>query len=169
MRKQHLVFVLAIGLLVAACTSADPGEQPTSEPDAEALESDGTAGSIRDVLGEISLLTGESGLGEKPLLQWSSVDGAVEYSVVVLDEGGQVYWAWRGDGTEVPFGGGVDDGQPGQNAYLHGTMSWTVVAYDESLRSPLRKAGFVTRDAREVERKKVGLHKARKRPQYSKR
>jgi small subunit ribosomal protein S9 len=37
------------------------------------------------------------------------------------------------------------------------------------MRKPLRKAGYVTRDAREVERKKVGLHKARKRPQYSKR
>jgi small subunit ribosomal protein S9 len=37
------------------------------------------------------------------------------------------------------------------------------------MRSPMRRAGFLTRDAREVERKKVGLHKARKRPQYSKR
>ena len=41
--------------------------------------------------------------------------------------------------------------------------------YDETLRPALRKAGFVTRDARQVERKKVGLHKARKRPQFSKR
>jgi small subunit ribosomal protein S9 len=41
--------------------------------------------------------------------------------------------------------------------------------YDENLRPALRKAGFVTRDSRIVERKKVGLHKARKRPQYSKR
>jgi small subunit ribosomal protein S9 len=41
--------------------------------------------------------------------------------------------------------------------------------YDETLRAALRKAGFVTRDAREVERKKVGLHKARRRPQFSKR
>jgi len=41
------------------------------------------------------------------------------------------------------------------------------MAYDESLRKALRKAGFVTRDAREVERKKVGLRKARRRPQYS--
>ena len=41
--------------------------------------------------------------------------------------------------------------------------------YDEGLRKTLRKAGFVTRDAREVERKKVGLRKARRRPQYSKR
>jgi small subunit ribosomal protein S9 len=41
--------------------------------------------------------------------------------------------------------------------------------YDETLRSSLRKAGFVTRDARVVERKKVGLRKARKKPQFSKR
>jgi small subunit ribosomal protein S9 len=41
--------------------------------------------------------------------------------------------------------------------------------FDGELRPALRKAGFVTRDSREVERKKVGLHKARKRPQYSKR
>jgi small subunit ribosomal protein S9 len=41
--------------------------------------------------------------------------------------------------------------------------------YDESLRSTLRRAGFVTRDAREVERKKVGLRKARRATQYSKR
>jgi small subunit ribosomal protein S9 len=41
--------------------------------------------------------------------------------------------------------------------------------FDETLRSSLRVAGFVTRDARKVERKKVGLHKARKKPQFSKR
>jgi small subunit ribosomal protein S9 len=41
--------------------------------------------------------------------------------------------------------------------------------YDETYRGALRKAGFVTRDARAVERKKVGLHKARRAPQYSKR
>jgi small subunit ribosomal protein S9 len=41
--------------------------------------------------------------------------------------------------------------------------------FDETLRPSLRTAGFVTRDSRKVERKKVGLHKARKRPQYSKR
>lgn len=62
-------------------------------------------------------------------------------------------------------GGGVS-GQAG--AVRHG-IARALIAYDETLRSPLRKAGFVTRDSREVERKKVGLHKARKRPQYSKR
>lgn len=63
------------------------------------------------------------------------------------------------------LGGGVS-GQAG--AIRHG-ITRALMAYDETLRPALRKAGFVTRDAREVERKKVGLRKARKRPQYSKR
>lgn len=62
--------------------------------------------------------------------------------------------------------GGGASGQAG--AIRHG-ISRALVEYDEALRSPLRRAGFLTRDAREVERKKVGLRKARKRPQYSKR
>ena len=62
--------------------------------------------------------------------------------------------------------GGGGTGQAG--AIRHG-ITRALIKYDENLRRPLRKAGYVTRDAREVERKKVGLHKARKRPQYSKR
>lgn len=62
-------------------------------------------------------------------------------------------------------GGGIS-GQAG--AIRHG-ITRALMQYDETLRGALRKAGFVTRDARKVERKKVGLHKARKRPQYSKR
>ena len=62
--------------------------------------------------------------------------------------------------------GGGDSGQAG--AIRHG-VARALVDYDESLRSPMRQAGFLTRDARAVERKKVGLRKARKRPQYSKR
>ncbi len=62
--------------------------------------------------------------------------------------------------------GGGASGQAG--AIRHG-IARALVDYDENLRSPMRRAGFLTRDAREVERKKVGLHKARKRPQYSKR
>ncbi|MCK5499417.1 MAG: 30S ribosomal protein S9 [Gammaproteobacteria bacterium] len=62
-------------------------------------------------------------------------------------------------------GGGIT-GQAG--AIRHG-ITRALIKYDESLRKPLRQAGFVTRDSREVERKKVGLHKARKRPQFSKR
>ncbi len=62
-------------------------------------------------------------------------------------------------------GGGIS-GQAG--AIRHG-ITRALIEYDETLRKVLRQAGFVTRDAREVERKKIGLHKARKRPQYSKR
>lgn len=66
----------------------------------------------------------------------------------------------------VTVAGGGNSGQAG--AIRHG-ITRALMEYDETLRSTLRKAGFVTRDAREVERKKVGLRKARKRPQYSKR
>ena len=66
----------------------------------------------------------------------------------------------------VSVSGGGGSGQAG--AIRHG-IARALLAYDEAMRSPLRKAGFLTRDAREVERKKIGLHKARKRPQFSKR
>lgn len=66
----------------------------------------------------------------------------------------------------VTVSGGGTTGQAG--AIRHG-LTRALMQFDESLRSPLRKAGFVTRDAREVERKKVGLRKARRATQYSKR
>ena len=66
----------------------------------------------------------------------------------------------------VTVKGGGASGQAG--AIRHG-ISRALIEYNEELRSPLRKAGYVTRDARQVERKKVGLRKARKRPQFSKR
>ena len=62
-------------------------------------------------------------------------------------------------------GGGIG-GQAG--AIRHG-ITRALIASDETLKPALRQAGFVTRDAREVERKKLGLRKARKRPQFSKR
>jgi small subunit ribosomal protein S9 len=62
--------------------------------------------------------------------------------------------------------GGGESGQAG--AVRHG-IARALVDYDASLKPVLRKAGLITRDAREVERKKVGLRKARRRPQYSKR
>ena len=62
--------------------------------------------------------------------------------------------------------GGGTTGQAG--AIRHG-ITRALMEYDETLRKPLRKAGFVTRDARKVERKKVGLRKARRATQFSKR
>ncbi|MGB5490320.1 MAG: 30S ribosomal protein S9 [Woeseiaceae bacterium] len=68
--------------------------------------------------------------------------------------------------VNVTVKGGGTTGQAG--AIRHG-LTRALMAYDEALRPALRKAGFVTRDAREVERKKVGLRKARRATQYSKR
>jgi len=62
-------------------------------------------------------------------------------------------------------GGGIS----GQAGAIRLGLTRALIEYDEENRRPLRKAGYVTRDAREVERKKVGLHKARKATQYSKR
>ena len=62
-------------------------------------------------------------------------------------------------------GGGIS----GQAGAIRLGLTRALMEYDGELRPVLRKAGFVTRDAREVERKKVGLHKARKATQYSKR
>ena len=68
--------------------------------------------------------------------------------------------------ARVTVVGGGGTGQAG--AIRHG-IARALLQFDESLRSDLHKAGFLPRDARKVERKKVGLHKARKRPQFSKR
>jgi len=68
--------------------------------------------------------------------------------------------------ANITVAGGGSFGQAG--AIRHG-LTRALLEYDESLRGILRSAGFVTRDAREVERKKVGLRKARRRPQFSKR
>ena len=67
---------------------------------------------------------------------------------------------------KVTVHGGGESGQAG--AVRHG-LTRALIEYDQELKSSLSKAGFVTRDPREVERKKVGLHKARKRKQFSKR
>lgn len=68
--------------------------------------------------------------------------------------------------VNITVKGGGNNGQAG--AIRH-AIARALVAQDESLRSTMRQGGFLTRDAREVERKKIGLHKARKRPQFSKR
>lgn len=68
--------------------------------------------------------------------------------------------------VNVTVSGGGSFGQAG--AIRHG-LTRALMEYDDNLRSELRKAGYVTRDSREVERKKVGLRKARKKPQFSKR
>jgi len=67
---------------------------------------------------------------------------------------------------KINVSGGGESGQAG--AVRHG-ITRALIDYDDTLKGALKKAGLVTRDAREVERKKVGLHKARRRKQFSKR
>ncbi|MEO8746400.1 MAG: 30S ribosomal protein S9 [Rhodanobacter sp.] len=69
------------------------------------------------------------------------------------------------DITVTVAGGGMT----GQAGAIRLGIARALIEYDDALKPPLRKAGFVTRDAREVERKKVGLHKARRATQFSKR
>ena len=69
------------------------------------------------------------------------------------------------DVSATVAGGGIS----GQAGAIRLGLTRALMEYDGELRGTLRKAGYVTRDAREVERKKVGLHKARKATQYSKR
>jgi len=62
-------------------------------------------------------------------------------------------------------GGGIS----GQSGAIRQGITKALISYDNAWRTELRKAGFVTRDSREVERKKVGFRKSRRRPQFSKR
>ncbi|MEI6414333.1 MAG: 30S ribosomal protein S9 [Pseudomonadota bacterium] len=85
--------------------------------------------------------------------------------MVVHQALGVVDMTSRMDMNVTVCGGGIS----GQAGAIRMGIARALVRFDEALRPALRRAGFLTRDAREVERKKVGLHKARKRPQYSKR
>ncbi len=106
--------------------------------------------------------TGTITINRRPLDEYFGRETSrmvVHQALEVADLGG------RFDVYVTVRGGGIT-GQAG--AIRHG-LTRALIQYDESLRAPLRKAGFVTRDAREVERKKVGLRKARRATQYSKR
>jgi small subunit ribosomal protein S9 len=110
----------------------------------------------------LSTGSGQINVNERPLDEYFGRETARMLVRQALEAADMVD---RVDVTVTVTGGG-SSGQAG--AIRHG-ISRALVQHDERLRSPLRRAGFLTRDAREVERKKVGLHKARKRPQFSKR
>lgn len=106
--------------------------------------------------------TGQININKRPLDEYF---GRQTARMVVRQPLGKIDMQDKFD-IDVTVSGGGNSGQAG--AIRHG-ITRALIVYDEIHKTPLRKAGFVTRDAREVERKKVGLHKARKRPQYSKR
>ncbi|MGA3156924.1 MAG: 30S ribosomal protein S9 [Steroidobacteraceae bacterium] len=106
--------------------------------------------------------SGQITVNERPLDEFF---GRETGRMIVLQPLELVQLTSRFDITVTVSGGGIT-GQAG--AIRHG-IARALIRYDETLRQPLRQAGFVTRDAREVERKKVGRRKARRGPQYSKR
>jgi small subunit ribosomal protein S9 len=106
--------------------------------------------------------TGNIVVNDKPLDEYFGRETArmvVRQALEIAEVGDKV-------DVKVTVAGGGNTGQAG--SIRHG-IARALVEHDETLRSQLRRAGFLTRDARAVERKKVGLRKARKRPQYSKR
>ena len=106
--------------------------------------------------------TGQIIVNDRPLDQFFGRETAcmiVRQPLQKLDVTGQF------DVKATVIGGGIS----GQAGAIRLGLTRALIEYDEQNRRPLRKAGYVTRDAREVERKKVGLHKARKATQYSKR
>jgi small subunit ribosomal protein S9 len=106
--------------------------------------------------------TGQIVVNDRPLDQFFGRETAcmiVRQPLQKLDVTGQF------DVKATVLGGGIS----GQAGAIRLGLTRALIEYDEQNRRPLRKAGYVTRDAREVERKKVGLHKARKATQYSKR
>jgi len=112
----------------------------------------------------VRLQSGKGGItvNQRPLDEYFGRETArmvVRQPLILLDMEGKF-------DINVNVQGGGGSGQAG--AIRHG-ITRALLAYDEELRHTLRAAGFVTRDAREVERKKVGLKGARKRPQFSKR
>jgi len=106
--------------------------------------------------------TGKITVNERPLDEFF---GRETGRMIVLQPLELVQLTGKFDITVQVTGGGIT-GQAG--AIRHG-IARALMEYDSTLRAPLRQAGFVTRDAREVERKKVGRRKARRGPQYSKR
>jgi small subunit ribosomal protein S9 len=106
--------------------------------------------------------TGKITVNERPLDEFF---GRETGRMIVLQPLELVQLTGKFDITVQVTGGGIT-GQAG--AIRHG-IARALMEYDSTLRGPLRQAGFVTRDAREVERKKVGRRKARRGPQYSKR
>ena len=106
--------------------------------------------------------TGHITVNDRPLDQFF---GRETGRMIVRQPLEAVQLANKFDITVRVDGGGIT----GQAGAIRLGIARALVEYDEGLKSPLRKAGFMTRDAREVERKKVGLHKARRATQFSKR
>jgi len=122
MRARVLVLIAAI--LVGACTGdGDGAEGGGPEAAGTRFEAPGLA--------EVRLLgPSTEGVGEVPTFEWSPVEGAAAYRLVVVDADGGAVWAWEGDGTSAPLGGVPDRPVGAEGPVLSPGSSWSVSALD---------------------------------------
>lgn len=148
MRLRWLAPLTALILSSAACgggggSAATTGGAATSTTAGVMTTGPGTtAGTTSQTTGTSStqpavpgtalmeLLTPSEGLGERPLLEWAPVAGAVLYQVTVLEPDGAPYWSWQGEAASVAFGGGPADDPDTSGARLLTAKSWFVAAFD---------------------------------------
>lgn len=143
MRHRGIRWVAAAIMIVAAACSGDDSSADDENPDTGREVTSGettddeteTAEPAGDPLfagldDTVALVTDTSGGGERPLLEWESVDGADHYSLYLYGPSGDVYWSWTGHDTAVHVGGEprLDDGVPGPS--VADGMSWSVLAHD---------------------------------------
>lgn len=126
--------ILVILLATSACSNTGSSSTPAAGNNQDvATEEQTSLGSFVPFsrLATVELLTPSSGAGSKPKFEWSSVDGAAQYSLFLQFSDGQPYWSWTGSSTSI-YLGGLDSAPPEDAAgpiLLEG-MSWAVIALD---------------------------------------
>lgn len=132
MSRTREVLLLVV-LALAACTSG-VGDGEVSGG-AEAVGPEDSSVPTIDAPGvedRVALLAPpEEGAGEVPVFKWEAVPAAATYRLAVLDEGGDVVWAWEGVATSVALGGVADRPEGEAGPVLAGPGSWSVVAVDQ--------------------------------------
>lgn len=126
--RSRFVFLVLFTLLLQACGG---GSTASTSGGGAAAGANGEAYVPLANIETVELLTPTSGVGIKPLFEWSPVQGAVNYSLYLQFPNGQPYWAWSGSVTSIYLGG--TDSQPPDDAagpILQKGMSWSVIAFD---------------------------------------
>jgi len=121
--------LLLVVLVLAACTSGDiSGGPEAAGPEGSSVPMIEAPG----VEGRVALLAPpEEEAGEVPVFEWEAVPAAATYRLAVVDEGGDVVWAWEGVATSVALGGVADRPEGEAGPVLAGPGSWSVVAVDQ--------------------------------------
>jgi len=136
-RKNLIALAFSVLLLTTYACSPGGSVEPGAGGDQPGAVEDGGSSGDSELfapfagVASIDLLTLASGAGEKPLFEWTPVEGATRYSLILQFPDGRPYWAWSGDANSV-YLGGLDTAPPADAAgpiLLEG-MTWAVFAFD---------------------------------------